>query len=72
MHLRERAGSVRPDRSRGVAVGPGARLLELRGDAEQHVLAPVRGDELHADREPVGVQCSGSEIAGWPVTLNGS
>ena len=38
----------------GPAVRPRARLLELRGDAQQQVLAAVGGDELHADGQPVG------------------
>src|SRR5262245_43472974 len=36
------------------AIRPRHRLLKLRGDAEQEVLAAVRGDELDADREALG------------------
>ena len=44
------------DRADGrAAVGPRARGFELRGEAEQHVLAAVARDELHADRQPVVV-----------------
>jgi hypothetical protein len=35
-----------------VAVGPTDRLLDLPEQAEQHGLAVVGGDELHADGEP--------------------
>src|SRR5260221_12006710 len=35
------------------AVGPGNRLLELRGDPQQQVLAAQRGDQLDADRQAV-------------------
>ena len=37
----------------GSPVGPRRRGLELRRDLEQQVLAAVRGDEVHADRQPV-------------------
>ena len=48
----------------------GRACFELRGDAEQQVLAAVRGHELR--RRSAGRRrstCSGSEIAGWPVML---
>src|SRR5439155_5802170 len=37
------------------AVRPRPHLLQLRRDAEEHVLAAVRRRELDADRQPVGV-----------------
>ena len=65
-HRREHACDAQPSRSgyRGcsehggredgrAAVGPGPRLLELGGDADQDVLAAERRDELDADRQPV-------------------
>src|ERR1700754_1869596 len=38
----------------GCAGSPGFRLLELARDADQDVLAPVGGDELHAERQALG------------------
>ena len=37
------------------AIDPRSRLLELRGDTEQHVLAAVGARQLYADRQVVGV-----------------
>ena len=50
---------------------PRASGLELRRQRQQQLLACRRADELHADRDrPSGVSCSGSEIAGCPVTFH--
>ena len=38
---------------RRAALGPRPGLLELRRHPEEQVLAAVRGDELHADRQAV-------------------
>src|SRR4029079_16335767 len=38
-----------------VTMGPGLRFLQLAGDSDQHVFAPVGGDDLDADREAVVV-----------------
>ena len=54
----------------GVAVGPRSGLFELGRHPQQHVLPAVGGDQLHADGEAVGVQCSGREMAGCPLVLN--
>ena len=42
--------------TRAAAAGalPTARLLELGGRLQQQVFAPVRGDQLDADRQTVG------------------
>ena len=37
-----------------VPLTPGRGLLELAGDADEDVLTPVGGDELHADRQAAG------------------
>ena len=62
-------------RDRRPARRPRRGLLELPGQREQRLLVAEAADELHADRQALGrsasSQCSGSEIAGWPVTLNG-
>ena len=58
--FRVRAVSMRPVRPPGSRVDGGRRSahgsgdLELRGEAHQQVLAPVGGDELHADGKAVG------------------
>jgi hypothetical protein len=44
--------------------------LELRRDAQQHVLAPERGHQLHAHREPVAVLAERQRhrrLAAWAV-----
>ena len=45
------AGRVRARRLASRGVNEWLRGFELRGDAEQQILAAVRGDELHADRQ---------------------
>src|SRR5438132_649031 len=51
---RDPPGLARLRRDRWPALGPGRRLLELRGEPHEHVLAAVPRDELDADRQPVG------------------
>ena len=65
----ERASGV----ERRAAIRPRRRLLELRRDGEQQVLAPVRGDQLHADRQARRASsAAAARSAGWPDMLNGS
>jgi hypothetical protein len=51
------------------AIAPRAGALELAGEAKQGGLVGVAADELDADGRPSGVQCSGTDMAGWPVML---
>ena len=51
---RRRRASDALRRARRAAIRPRLRLLELRGDADQQVLAVVGRDELDADRQAVG------------------
>ena len=46
------SGRIRVSK-RWAAVGPGRGLFELGADADQHVVASVGGDELHAARQAV-------------------
>ena len=71
-------GAVSPSRTSfpcaeecgGRRVGPGTRRLELRRATRRSRASPSgRPDEPHADWGPGPVQASGSEAAGWPVTL---
>ena len=48
---------------------PAGDLLEFRRRGEQKVISTRRPDELNTDGDATGVSCSGSEIAGWPVTF---
>ena len=55
---------------RRATIRPGAGLLELRRDPDQQALGAERTDQLDRRRgAPSSVQCSGTEIAGWPVAL---
>ena len=49
------------------AIGPRSCRLELRGDAQEQVFAPVRGHELRSDRQRLRVHARGNEIAGEPA-----
>ena len=58
---------------RRTAVGPRLGGLELRRDAEQHVFAAGRGDELHADRQAGRRPASRAPTSrAGPVMLNGA
>ena len=51
--------------------GPRTRLLELRGQAEQRRFVAETSGYLHSDRKRRSrSNAAGSEMAGWPVTLN--
>ena len=57
--------------SGGMPVEPGLRLFELSREPEQQRLAAPLGHELHADRQAISDQESGTLIAGWPPILKG-
>ena len=36
-----------------MAIGPGGSRFQLRGHPDEHVLSPVRGDQLDADGQAI-------------------
>ena len=64
-------GPVRARRCWAGGARPWRGLLELRAEAHQQVLAAEVGHQLDATGKPSSGHPSGSDSAGWPVTLNG-
>ena len=55
----------------GAPVDPRRGGFELRGDADEQVLAAVRAHELHAERQTLVVPVQRERDRGLPETLNG-
>ena len=52
-------------------MGPGPHLFQLGGDAEEDVLPAHAATSCTPTGMSSGVQCQGTETAGWPDWLNG-
>jgi len=53
----------------GMAIRPGGGLLDLAQPAQQ-ISRPYAATNCTPTGNPVGVMCSGSEIAGWPAMFH--
>jgi len=53
-------------------MSPRLGLFQLRGHLDEQIFPPVGGSQLASDGQPALFHQSGSEMAGWPVTLKGA